>query len=299
MKRRTFIKNTTQIGAGLALSLSIPACMNKQNRYTEEIGLQLWTVRNQLAENPAATLKAVKRAGYYQVELMDTAELKTLLPLIKDAGLVVKSSFINWSFITGRWDLREEPMPAYGFERVIEDAQKEGLTELVFGYMMPEERKSLDDYRKVSDQLNVAGAACQEAGIQLSYHNHAFEFEPMEDSNGYEILIERLDAAAVKFELDVFWSSLAGVAPTPLMQRLENRIRLLHLKDKLAGTPTIYDNTQVPDEAFQPLGKGVVDLDEVLELAPSIGVKYCMVEQDQSPDPIQDIGISRSFLLDK
>ena len=296
MKRRTFIKNTAQISAGLALSLSMPACMDKKSQYAKEIGLQLWTVRNQLEENPSTTLKAIKEAGYYQVELMDTEQLKTLLPLIKDAGLAVKSSFMNWTLLTGRWDLKEETPLAYGFEQIIEDVQKAGLTELVFGYMLPAERSTLDDYRKISETLNKAGETCQKAGIQLSYHNHSFEFLPIEDSNGYEILIDRLDPEAVKFELDVFWSSIAGVAPVPLMKRLKNRIQLLHLKDKLEGTPVIYDESKVPENAFQALGNGVVDLNQVLELAPSIGVKYCMVEQDQSPDPIQDIGVSREFL---
>ncbi|MEM9846902.1 MAG: sugar phosphate isomerase/epimerase [Bacteroidota bacterium] len=296
MKRRTFIKNTTQLSAGLALSLSIPACMNEQQQYVKEIGLQLWTVRNQLAQNPAATLKAVKEAGYYQVELMDTEQLKTLLPLLKDAGLAVKSSFINWTLLTERWDLREESPPAYGFEQIVEDAQKEGLTELVFGYMLPAERSNLDDYRRISDTLNQAGELCQSADIQLAYHNHAFEFLPMEDRNGYEILIERLNPAMVKFELDVFWSSIAGVAPVPLMKRLKNRIQLLHLKDKLEGTPVIYDESKVPKDAFQALGQGVVDLKQVLELAPATGVKYCIVEQDSSPDPLKDIGVSRAFL---
>jgi len=296
MKRRTFLKNSAQVGAGLALSSSMLACMEKHDNYLSTIGLQLWTVRDQLEENPRATLEAIKKQGYHQVELMDTEQIKDLMPLIKDAGLEVKSSFMNWTLLTGRWDLKEEAIPAYTFSQMVEDCNKAGLTEIVFGYMMPEERSTLDQYKKISDRLNKAGEECKAAGMQLSYHNHSFEFLPMGGSTGYDVLMERLDHEAVKFELDVFWASLGGVEPVGLMKKLGNRTQLLHLKDKLGSVPVIYDEGNVPENAFLPLGKGAVDLPGILELANEYDVRYCMVEQDQSPDPIQDIGVSVSYL---
>ncbi|MEN0051474.1 MAG: sugar phosphate isomerase/epimerase, partial [Bacteroidota bacterium] len=169
-------------------------------------------------------------------------------------------------------------------------------TEIVFGYMLPGERATLEQYKKISDRLNKAGEECKAAGIQLCYHNHSFEFLPMEGSTGYDVLIERLDPELAKFELDVFWSSLGGVEPVGLMEKLGERVHLLHLKDKLTGSPVIYDEGKVPEETFLPLGKGAVNMKGVLELAQKNNVKYCMVEQDQSPDPIQDIGVSVSYL---
>jgi ABC-type Zn uptake system ZnuABC Zn-binding protein ZnuA len=71
---------------------------------------------------------------------------------------------------------------------------------------------------------------------------------------------------------------------------------LLHLKDKLEGMPVIYDESAVPEEAFQPLGRGVVDLQSVIDAAPKTGVKYCFVEQDQSPNPLEDIAVSQAFV---
>lgn len=296
MYRRTFIKRSAQAAALTTISFSIPACMSNSNDYASTLGIQLWTVRDLLTTDPLATLQAIKEAGYYQVEMMNTEQFKQLKPLIDDVGLVVKSSFIDWSLLTGGWDLREETPLPYNFDYVVEHAEKNGLSELVFGYMMPEERKTLDDYRRISDKLNEAGELCQSANIQLCYHNHSFEFEPMEGSNGYDVLIERLDPSLVKFELDVFWSSLAGVPPVPLMERLKDRIHLLHLKDKMEGVPIIYDESVVPDEAFKPLGKGVVDLESVIAAAPEAGVKYCLVEQDQSPNPLKNIVVSQQFV---
>jgi sugar phosphate isomerase/epimerase len=296
MQRRTFLKRTAQTGALATLGFSIPSCMSNAKDYASTLGIQLWTVRDLLAKEPLATLRAIKAAGYYQVEMMDTEQLINLKPLIEEAGLAINSSFIDWSLLTGRWDLRDEEPLAYNFDYVVENAEKNGLTELVFGYMMPEERSTLDDYRRISDKLNEAGELCQSANIQLCYHNHSFEFLPMEDSSGYDVLIERLEPELVQFELDVFWSSLAGVAPLPLMERLKDRIHLLHLKDKLEGMPVIYDESAVPEEAFQPLGRGVVDLQSVIDAAPKTGVKYCFVEQDQSPNPLEDIAVSQAFV---
>lgn len=296
--RRTFIKNSGLIATGMGLQLSLPSFITKnENMYLDSIGLQVYTVRNQMAENAQATFKAIKDAGYVQVELGNTGSLDELVPMAKDLGLQVHSTFMNWSILTGRWDLRsEEEKVDYGVEQIVEKCEKHGLSEVVFGYMLPEERSTLADYQNIAEKLNGLGELCQKSGIQLSYHNHSFEFMPLEGSNGYEILIQELDPELVKFELDIFWASIGGFNPVELMSRLGDRIQLLHLKDKQAGTPDIYDETKVPVDAFKELGNGVINIEKVLNVAERIGVKYCMVEQDQSPHPIKSIGESHTYL---
>ena len=293
--RRHFLRRAAAAGVYAAIGTSLPACA-RGSRYQDEIGLQLYTLRNQLERDPLATLTAVRDIGYRQVELMDTIQLPELLPIIRDLGLGLHSSFINWSHVTGGWEYNAAARVDYGFERVIEDAQRAGLSELVFGWWFPQERDTADKYKATADKLNAAGEQCRAAGIQLCYHNHAFEFADFGGQTAYDILIERLDPDAVQFELDVFWASLAGVDPLALMQRLDGRIHLLHLKDKLAGTPVIKTDGPVPEDAFQELGTGVVDIDGALALAPGIGVRRCFVEQDQSPDPLQSVRTSYAYL---
>lgn len=301
MHRRNFLKLTAASGAALSVNFLTPACMTvpADSPYLKTIGLQLYTVRNQMEKDMAGTLRAVAEHGYRQVET-GAANLAAVKPITDDLGMAVHSSFVDWSMITGRWDLRNAEdrarFESVSFEEFVGQANKLGLSHLVFGYMMKGERTSLDDYRTVSDKLNAAGETCRAAGIQLCYHNHAFEFEPMEGSNGFNILRERLDDSLVKFELDVFWSSLAGVEPVGLMHELGNRMELIHLKDKLAGTPVIYDESTVPTEAFKELGNGIVDIKGVLATAEQYGVTYCMVEQDQSPDPLASVGMSMEYL---
>ena len=148
----------------------------------------------------------------------------------------------------------------------------------------------------ISRKVNKAGEKAKAAGIQLCYHNHSFEFGPLGGEVPYEVLIKELDPELVKFELDVFWVSIGGYDPVELMNRLGKRVGLVHLKDKMEGLPTIYDEGKVPPEAFKELGNGVVDLKEVIAIAAKNKVPYCFVEQDQSPDPIKSVEESVTFM---
>ena len=307
--RRNFLKTTAATGLGATLGLNLASC-GIEVPYLDTVGLQIWTIRDLLTVDPVAALRGVKEAGYQQIELMDTAQLPELLPIAKDLGLAVNSSFINWSSVTGRWDLRADNPQPVEFERIVSDAKAAGLSDLVFGYVMRGNRESKDDYKRLADQLNRAGEIAQSAGIQLSYHNHSFEFEPLADAKfnrklaafddykyGFEVLMERVEDPLCRFEVDVFWVALGGEEPQKVINRLGHRTHLLHLKDL---NPTyeepIWDEGAVPEDAFQELGDGEVDIVRCMNLGKSFGVKYCFVEQDQSPDPLQSIAQSRGYL---
>ncbi len=297
--RRQFMRQSALAGAGLSLlSLSNIRCMlGSDHPYLDTIGLQVYTVRDQLEQDPNGTLKAIADFGYQQVELMDTRQLATLKPIANDLGMEVNSSFMLWTSLTGNWHLvPDEKDQQYNFDRVLEDASKAGINHLVFGYLNKGERDTLDQYKSHCDKLNEAGAKAKAAGIQLCYHNHSFEFEPIEGKVPFELLIERLDPSAVQFELDVFWAALGGYDPVQLLERIGDRTRLLHLKDLQAGTPTIYDEGAVPKDAFKELGNGNINLKEVIAMAQKVDIKYCFVEQDQSPDPINSIGESIHYM---
>ncbi|MEM6840774.1 MAG: sugar phosphate isomerase/epimerase family protein [Bacteroidota bacterium] len=295
MKRRDFLKTTAALSASIPILPSPLVTAN--NPYVEQVGVQLFTVRDQMGKDPAATLTAIKKAGYAQIEGMSPSAYKEISPIMQDLNLTSSSTFFHWAFITGRWDLVPEEKPKnYSFEQIIEDAIKYNLKYLVFGYMTESERETLDDYRRIAEQLNTAGEICQKAGIDLCYHNHAFEFEPMGGQIPYRVFMEEFDLGTVFFELDIFWASLAGHNPIGLMKELPGRIKLLHLKDKKSGTPTMFDHEQVPHDTFQELGDGVVDITKIMQMAEETGVEQCFVEQDQSPDPVASIGQSMGYL---
>lgn len=270
--------------------------------YKADLGLQLYTLRELLTENLTATLQEVVKAGYTHVETMDTRQLAALKPICDDLGLGIKSSFYNWAAVTGRWELQAGQQPnaihPQPLEEMIEVAQKLGITELVFGYMLPEERATIDDYELRAEQLNRAGELVKSAGIQHCYHHHSFEFAPLgpKGKRGWDVLLAELDAEITKFEIDVFWASIAGENPVDLIRSLGSSLHLLHLKDIKAGTEIEFDEHNVPADAFLEVGEGILDFKAILEAAQQASVAYCIVEQDQSLDPIASIRKSRKFL---
>lgn len=251
--------------------------------YLDTIGIQLWSVRDQLALDQRQTLQALHEQGYYQVEPADTRQLATLKPLCDDLGLRIHSSFLNWNTITGGWRFTPEDQP-FEFAEVLDQAGEAGLSHLVFGYLQPQERATADDWRRLADQLNEAGSKVRAQGLQLAYHNHNFEWDPIEGTTGFEVLLERMDGDLVPFELDVFWAQIAGQDARQTMQLVSNRIELLHLKQLLPGTPVLTRLEDVPETAYEELPDGDIPIRELMQYGQELGVKYCMIEQDGNYD---------------
>ena len=291
MRRRTFLQ--TSAASVLTASLSRPLwAFPKGNPYMKSMGLQLWTVRNQLADDQEATIKAVADAGYRQVELMTTLDAAKIVPVAKFHGLDVTSAFFDWRVVAAP---NEDDVPS--FQKVLEVAQKQDLKYLIFGYVGKGHREKADQYKTMAERANKAGEQCKAAGIQLCYHNHSFEFETLDGGkNGYEIFIEEFDHDLLKFELDVFWVAVGGWDPVTTMRKLSGRVAQLHLKDVLEGTGTIYDERKVPEEAFKEVGNGTIDMPAVLKAAEETNVAQCHVEQDASPDPLESIRQSMKYL---
>jgi sugar phosphate isomerase/epimerase len=263
-----------------------------ETAYLDQIGLQLWTVRNQLMTDVPGTIAAVAKAGYKQVELMDVMKSDAILSAAKDNGLAVTSAFIDWNVVGN---------PAAdgtaSVEAVVSKAQELGLKHLVFGYIGKGHRETADQFKAHAERANAAGELCHKAGIQLNYHNHSFEFAPLAGgTTGFDVLIDEFDPQLCKFELDVFWAQIGGVDPLPLMSRLKGRIAQLHLKDLKPGTPVIHDEGKVPADAFQELGDGTISMAAVIQAGQDAGVAQCHVEQDQSDDPLLSIAQSLRHL---
>ena len=284
MKRRSLLKSAAAAGV-----LGVPAILRgmlvRDDSYLDTIGLQLWTVRNQMESDPSRTLKAVAEAGYRQVELMNVLASRDIVAQARELGMQVTSAFVDWQSIGN-----PEADGAPRFDDILELAQALKLKHLVFGYIGRGHRESVQQFQKHAERANAAGEKCRKAGIQLCYHNHSFEFQPLQNERaGFDVLVDEFEPALVKFELDVFWAQLGGRNPLDIIRQLSGRISQLHLKDLLAGTAINYDEGAVPNDAFQELGDGVIDMAEVLNAGRKAGVSQCHVEQDQSPAPLESI----------
>ena len=285
MKRRLFLQSS------LASALTIPSfALEKDNPYRKNIGIQLYTLRNQIKADTAGTIKAVAAAGYQQVEAYGFPDAGEMIKAAKDNGLGVHSSHFAWESVTAP---DKEGVTPFG--KILETAKEAGLSHLVIPYLHGHNRKSLDDYKRLAQLMNKAATEAKAAGIQLAYHNHNFEFKPFEGGkSGFDVFIDEF-SEEMKFELDVFWVKAGGVDPVKLIDRLKGRVSQLHLKDLKKGLQ-LPNYGQLDKGAFKELGNGSIAMEPIIEAAGRAGVAHCHVEQDHSPAPLESIGQSMQHL---
>jgi len=259
----------------------------------QPLGFQVYTIRKILKEHAAEALERLANIGYKTVET-GRADNALVLPLCKEFGLQPVSCHFDTPLVTGNYDAwKFDKLPAgYTWQKAVDEAAAVGFKYMVVAYLMPAERGSLDAFRSYADKFNKAGEAAQKAGMQFCYHHHAFEFGPLEGSRPIDIFLERFDAKLVKFETDVFWSSVAGQDPAELIRQWKGRVALVHLKDKAPGLKTHYAENLSPN-AFREVGLGVVDFHKILEAARDAGVERYFVEQDEvAEDPVDSLAFS-------
>ena len=262
-------------------------------RYLVNIGLQLWTVRHELEQDLPGTLRAVKAAGYAQIELIRTLNARDFVPHARAIGLGISSAFIDSVALVHPAATSPADLAA-----TVRLGREIGLKYLVFGFIGKGRRETIAQMKAHAASANAYGRQCRDAGLQLCYHNHSFEFGPLEDGSttGWEILVNEFDRDLVQFELDVFWAAVGGLDPVSLLQDLRGRVAQVHLKDLQAGVPCQWDEAAVSPEAFKELGNGSLDLQGIIEVCAATGVDQCHVEQDRSPDPLASIATSVNYL---
>jgi sugar phosphate isomerase/epimerase len=287
--RRSFLKTSAVFSAGI---LAAPHLYAYNKRY---IGLQLYTVRDAMAKDPAAALAKVAQIGYNSVEgatYTSTEKFYGMAPgdfaaLLKQNGLIMPSGHYRLGE-----DKEKSGQPMIGtllndWDRTVDDAAALGLQFMVCSWLSEAERGSLDHFKKIADDLNKAGETCKKAGIQLCYHNHDFEFVQENGKYPYEILLDNTDKKLVKLEMDLYWMTKANQDPIAIFKAHPGRFPLLHLKDM--------DNT--PKRMFTEVGSGVIDFKKILSHAKTAGVKYVFVEQDICPgDPFDSITKSITYI---
>jgi sugar phosphate isomerase/epimerase len=262
-------------------------------------GVQLYTVRDLMRARSRETLAEIAQIGYREVEVL-SAGLERVLPMLRGLGLTAPAGHFEAPLITGNWavwkPLLGDPEPGYDWQAAVERADRHRLRYMVVAYLLPAERGDLDFYRRFADQMNEAGEVCRSAGILLCYHNHAFEFEPMEGTTPMEVLMDRFDPSLVGLELDVFWASVAGHDPAGFLKKHSGRVPLLHLKDRAPGVSQAYTES-VPRTAFREVGSGTLDIIGILKAADDAGVRHFIVEQDHSPgNPLDSLRKSYTYL---
>lgn len=261
------------------------AALPLQAAKLKSIGAQLYTLRSVLPKQPLETLKALEALGYTEVEAVSGD-----LPKIWDALRQTKLKPVSVHLDAGAFLSAPEKIPA-----MIDDSKARGFKFVVCPYVPPNMR-SAENMKKLGQTLNKAGELAKAAGMTLCYHNHAFEFAPLEGTTIFDRMMAETDPKLVQVELDIMWVKVAGLDPASFIQKYAKRISLVHLKNVSAGLPPRFDE-RVPREAFQEVGKGAIEIGPVVKAAAKAGVKHFFVEQDQTPgDPLASLKGSIEFL---
>jgi sugar phosphate isomerase/epimerase len=268
--RRDFIRQSSVLTAGFLLNKE--AWFKAQTK----IGLQLYTVRNEMAKDPKDTLAKVASQGYKTVETFGYNDHKwfgltaaELLATLKEHGLTTPSghTYPASMFLQSGWEDK--------WKTAVEDAKLVGQEYIVIPWLEEQYRKSADNFKKIATSLNKAGEICKKSGMKLAYHNHDFEFAPVDGQTGFDIYLKETDPKLVSFELDIYWATKAGKDPIALFQKYPGRFAMWHVKDM--------DKT--PKKFFTEVGNGIIDYKKIFNYAKLSGMKYFFVEQDVCPGP--------------
>jgi len=285
ISRRDFIRGTAAGAAALLAGTDLTRNLFA-NPYGKPIGLQLYTVRDQLEKDVPGTLKKVAAIGYKEVEIYDLYGMPPaqFTKLLKDNGLTAVGGHYLLDVEETQW------------EKKVAEARELGLKYMVHAKLEPPDRKSLEDYKRHVELFNKIAEQAHQAGMQFCYHNHNFEFQKLDGVTVYDYLFKHLNPHLVQFEMDCFWVTHAGQDPVALMKQHPGRFPLLHIKDLKAG---IAPSTEFDARMgiFAEVGKGTIDWKRIFAAAPQGGMKHFFVEQDYSEIPaLESIKVSYEYL---
>lgn len=263
--RRSFLKSTGLIAAGATVAgTSLLGSCAPSGREGTPFGLQLYTLRDVIMDDPERIIRDVSGFGYQQIESHEG-------PLgmfwgMGNKGFKAFMDEIGTTMISSHANVFND------FERKADEAAEIGVTYLVCpsirGFIRQE--PTLDRYRRMADQFNGIGRAAKKAGISFAYHNHAYSFEELEGEIPQKILMDYTDPDLVEFQMDIYWVVAGGQDPAEWIRAYPNRFTSSHVKDMANGDQ--------PESTV--LGMGTIDFPEVLRLARNNGMKYFIVEQE-------------------
>jgi len=227
-----------------------------------QIALQLYTVRDETQQDFVRTLRRVAAMGYAGVEFAGFGGLpeQEMQALLAETGLRAAGAHIGLVELT---DKNLEVSLAY--------CRAIGCPSIVLPGLAPEFRTA-EGIQALAPRLNAIGERCQQAGLAFAYHNHDFEFVHLDGRTWYDYLLDATDPALVKVEVDVYWAAHAGHDPLALLQRLGNRVALIHCKD------------QATDGAMTEVGQGTLDMQGMTAFAQQQGI-WAVVEHDHPTLP--------------
>jgi sugar phosphate isomerase/epimerase len=238
-----------------------------------KIGIELYTVRAQMQASVPKTLATIAQIGYDEVEFAGyfgekPADVKRYLA---DNGLKSYSAHV---FL----DAVRDNLP-----QTLDDVAEVGHRYVVLG-MGDSSIKTLDQFHHYLDFLRTTGEAARAHGLQFGYHNHSFEFKPIEGMIPYDVMLQQVDGGLMKLTMDLYWITNAGADPFAYFAKYPGRFKQCHLKD------------MAPNREMADVGSGTIDFAKILARRKEAGFEHFYVERDDAPDPYQSARNSLAYL---
>jgi sugar phosphate isomerase/epimerase len=258
--RRSFLKETALAGAG---ALVLPGFIknSKTAPKLKGVGVQLYSVRKEMAADATGTLIQLGKFGYQEIESAQSDKgnyyglaPKEIKKILKDHGMTLRSGHTH---IDQNW------------QKSIDDAAEAGQ-EYIICSVLPSPGQTVANYQKSADMFNTAGEQCKKGGIKFGYHNHASEFDTVEGQLLYDVLLDRSNPDLVHMEMDLGWVIAAGKDPLSFFAKYPGRFPLWHLKDM-----------SLSEKKSVEFGKGGVDIIGLMKQAKQAGMKYYFIEQEE------------------
>ncbi|OGT99853.1 MAG: hypothetical protein A2085_04000 [Gemmatimonadetes bacterium GWC2_71_10] len=239
------------------------------------LGIQLYTVRREAQRDLDGTLAQLARIGYREVEFWNYygRTPAQVAQLLARHGLTSPSVHVGLESLEG--DAAAATLAA---------AREIGHRYLVVAWTPTQWRRTLDDWRRLAERFNRAGERCRASGLEFGYHNHDFEFTPLEGAVPFDLLCEATDPALVRLQVDLYWMLAGGHDPVPFLRRWPRRVPSVHIKDRTA------------DGRMVDVGAGAIDWRTVLGEARRAGVQHWFVEHDEPADALASVRASYEYL---
>jgi len=288
LDRRTFL-STGAIAAAAVLAprLSWAAESNK----IDKVGVQLYTVREDMKRDFEGTVSKVAAIGYKEVEFAGyfdhtPQQVRALLDRNK---LTAPSVHVDYKSLGDK------------FPQVIADSKVIGHQYIVNPWIDDDIRKDPDGWKRAAEVFNKCGEACKAAGLQFAYHNHHFEFIQVHGKYAYDIILEETDPKLVQMEMDLCWMTIARQDPMKYFARYPGRFPMVHVKDVKTVPPVETPGVPVDFEKVFPqmtsVGDGVIDWKKIFENSGKAGIKHYFVEDDYPKgDAFLNIKASYTYL---
>jgi sugar phosphate isomerase/epimerase len=288
-----------QVAAGTLISATASSATDtsrrsgegaKADKRIERLGLQLYTVRTEMAKDFEGTLAKVAASGYQEVEFagyfdQDPKKVRAVLDRNK---LTAPSTHLDYATVENKLD------------QAIETSRIIGHQFIVNPWLDEEMRKQPDVWKRVAATFNKAGETCKKAGLQFAYHNHHFEFVPVNGIAPFDVLLKECDANLVNIELDLCWTTVARQDPVALFQRNPGRFPLVlvkGLKKIPDGQPPVPFDQAIPN--ITDVGTDdMIDWKRIFAQSREAGIKHYFVEHDQPSSPFDSIKASAGYLIE-